>query len=86
MAEVITLPGVERPSLGSTRILPTDAVFGGALENGVTEVVVVGRQRDGSLYVAAANGDAEKVVGMLMRAIHLLTAEDYTPDSFDTDD
>ena len=85
MAEVITMPGVERPSLGSLRILPTEAVCAGALENGITEAIIVGRQRDGSLYVAAANGDAEKAAGMLMRAVHMLASVDWTPDAFDTE-
>ena len=72
MAEVITMPGVERPSLWSLHILPTEAI-------------IVGRMRNGSLYVAAANGDAEKATGMLMRAVHMLASEDWTPDAFETE-
>ena len=53
----------------------------GALENGITEAIIVGRQRDGSLYVAAANGDAEKAAGMLMRAVHMLLSKDWTPET-----
>jgi len=86
MAEVIVLPGVERPSLGAVHCLSTEKVCAAAIDAGVTDVVLVGRDRDGSLYVAAGNGDAEKMAGMLMRAVHMLTSDDWTPADFDTDD
>lgn len=85
MAEVVVLPGIERPSLGAVRDLSTEKVCAAAIEAGVTEIIVVGRERDGSLYVATGNGDAEKMAGLLMRAVHMLTSEDWTPDTFETD-
>ncbi len=39
------------------------------IEAGVTNVIIVGRDRAGELYVASANGDADRDVGMLMRAV-----------------
>jgi hypothetical protein len=86
MAEVVVLPGVEAPHLGAMVTTPVEAVVAGLVENGVTEMVVVGRARDGSLYLAATHGDADRAAGMLMRAVHVLSSEDWTPSDFSTDD
>jgi hypothetical protein len=71
-ATIHVLPGVERRDLGEVR--PDHDVLAGAIAEGVTAAVVVGRDRRGELYLASADGDADRVVGMLMRAVQYLAA------------
>lgn len=70
MADVHVLPGVERWDIGET--VPSNVVLTSAIENGVTDAVVVGKTRNGDLYIAAECGDADAVVGKLMRAVNVL--------------
>lgn len=72
MAEVHVLPGIERRDLLAP--LPAAELLQKAIENGVTDVVIVGRERDGSLYVASASSDIDRDVGMLMRAVTYLSS------------
>lgn len=72
MAEVHVLPGVERRDL--LGVLPTEQVFQRALDSGVTDVLIVGRQRTGELYVSSGCDDVDRAVGMLMRAVNYLTS------------
>ena len=73
-AEVVVLPGVERRDLDEP--VPDTDVLRWAIENGVTNVIIVGRERNGQLYVASANADADRIVGQLMRAVQYLTSHD----------
>lgn len=72
MAEIFFLPGVERRDLTCG---PTEAsrVLEAAIEAGVTDVVIVGRGRDGELYVAGSCPDVDRSIGFLMRAVSLLS-------------
>lgn len=70
MADVHILPGIERRDLGKD--VPAPNVLGAAIENGVTDVIVIGRARDGELYLAAECHDADAVVGKLIRAVNFL--------------
>lgn len=72
MAEVHVLPGVERRDL--LGVLPTEQVFQKALEAGVTDVLIIGRDRAGGFYVASGCEDVDRSVGMLMRAVNYLSA------------
>ena len=72
MAEVHVLPGVERRDL--LGVLPTEQVFQRALDAGVTDVLIVGRQRTGELYVSSGCDDVDRAAGMLMRAVNYLTS------------
>jgi hypothetical protein len=72
MAEVHVLPGIERRDLLAA--LPSEDLLRKAIENGVTDVLIVGRDRAGELYVAFAGADADRGVGMLMRAVQFLTS------------
>lgn len=71
-ADVLVLPGVERRDLAG---VPgeSEVVLRGAIENGVTDVVVVGRDRRGELYIAGAPSDVDRTVGLLMRAVGVLS-------------
>ncbi len=73
MSEIHVLPGVERrdlvgPATDAERVLQT------AIDKGNTDVVVVGRARRGELYLAGAAPDADKTVGLLMRAVNMLAS------------
>lgn len=74
MADVHVLPGVERRDIGDD-VAPAD-VLRCAIENGVTDAIVVGKARDGSLYLAAESSDADLVVGKLMRAATFLATHE----------
>jgi hypothetical protein len=69
-ATIHVLPGVERRDLGDAR--PDDDILSGAIAEGVSGAIVVGRDRRGDLYLASADGDADRVIGMLMRAVQYL--------------
>lgn len=72
MADVHVLPGVERRDL--LEPLPCEQLFAKAVEAGVIDAVVVGRGRDGQLYVASAGSDVDRDVGLLMRAVTFLSS------------
>lgn len=72
MADVHVLPGVERRDL--LGVLPTERLFEKALEAGVTDVVIIGRDRAGQLYVASGGEDVDRSVGMIMRAVSYMTS------------
>ena len=72
MADVHVLPGVERRDLLGT--LPTEQIFQKAMDAGVTDVVIIGRDRAGELYVASGGNDVDRSVGMLMRAVSYMTS------------
>lgn len=76
MADVHVLPGIERRDITGP---PADAVdvLSDAIKHGVTDVVVVGRQRNGAPYIASASNDADKVTGILFRAARLMSEGHY---------
>lgn len=74
MADVHVLPGVERRDIGDD--VPSNEVLQYAIQNGVTDVIVVGKGRDGRLYLAAQCANADLVVGKLMSATHFLLSHE----------
>lgn len=79
MAEVYVLPGVERRDLAGSPC-PSSEVLQAAIDKGVTDVVVIGRDRQGELYIAGAPPDVDKTVGMLMRAVSILSSASIVND------
>lgn len=71
-ATIIVMPGVERRDMCGERTSDED-VLQSAIDNGVTDVIVVGRDRSGDLYIAGAPPDIDKLVGTLMRAVARLS-------------
>lgn len=71
-AEIVVLPGVERRDLAGVP-LPSAEILQAAIDEGVTDAIVVGRDRQGNLYVAGAPPDVDKTVGLLMRAVTTLS-------------
>lgn len=84
MAEVHVLPGVERRDLIGT--LPANQLLQGAIDAGVTDVIIVGRDRSGAPYVASGLPDADKAVGMLMRAVNMIAGATIENDQVLGDD
>lgn len=79
MAEIHVLPGIERRDLAGAPV-PSAEVLQSAIDKGVMDVIIVGRSRDGSLFIAGAPPDVDKAVGMLMRAVSVLAASDIVND------
>jgi hypothetical protein len=73
-AQVVVLPGVERRDLLGE--LPDKTVLQAAIDNGAKEVIVIGRDRQGGLYLAGTMDDADRTVGRLMQAVAFLTSLD----------
>ena len=80
MADVHVLPGIERRDMVSA---PTESrlVLEAAIENGITDATVVGRDRQGHLYVAGAQPDVDRTVGLLMRAVSVLSSLEIVNDA-----
>ena len=76
-AKLYVLPGVERRDLAGSTV-DSLKVLQCAIDAGVTDVVVVGRNRQGELYVAGSSPDMDKVTGSLMRAVHMLAGATFT--------
>lgn len=72
MADVHVLPGVERRDIGEK--VESSKVLEAAIENGVFDAIVVGRSRDGNLYIASENADIDATVGKLMRVVSFLAS------------
>jgi hypothetical protein len=71
-ATIIVMPGVERRDLAGNPT-PSVNVLQAAIDAGIEDVIIVGRDRAGSLYVAGAPPDVDRSVGMLMRAVSVLS-------------
>lgn len=71
-AQIVVLPGIERRDLAGVKC-DSAGVLQCAINAGVTDVIVVGRDRQGNLYLAGAPPDVDKTVGMLMRAVATLS-------------
>jgi transcriptional/translational regulatory protein YebC/TACO1 len=76
MGDVIPLPGVERRDLTGP-VLRSDEILQQAIEEGVEDVVVVGRARDGSIFVSGATNDADRVVGILMGGVQWMSQNQF---------
>lgn len=72
MAEVHVLPGVERRDLLGA--LPCEQLLQKAIDLGITDVVIVGRDRTGNQYVASALPNADVAVGRLFSAANYLAS------------
>lgn len=72
MAEIFVLPGVERRDVLES--LPAEKVLIGAIELGITDVTVIGRDREGKPYVATSMSDMDRAVGRLMHAVTYLSS------------
>lgn len=72
-ADVVVLPGVQRRDLAG-EVVPSRRVLEAAIEMGVTDVVLVGRRRDGSQYVGGESNDVDHSVGVLMNAVHYIVS------------
>jgi hypothetical protein len=84
MAKVYVLPGVERPDLAQD--VPSRHVLERAVENGVTDVIVIGRDRTGDRYIASSSGDADRIVGALMWGVMYLSKSKMLLAPFETSD
>ena len=71
MAELHIFPGVERRDLLPS--IKPKVVLDKCLEDGATNLTIVGTARDGSFYLTSCCGDAYRMVGMLQRAITLVS-------------
>lgn len=71
---VVVMPGLERRDLETDT--PSDDVLRAAINAGVNDVIVIGRERNGELYLAAAIADADRVVGRLMWAVQFLASHE----------
>lgn len=71
-AKVYALPGVERRDLHS--YVPTQRLLEKAIEKGLSDVVLVGIDRTGQLYVAGSFQDCDKATGVLMRGVSLISS------------
>jgi hypothetical protein len=71
MAELHILPGVERRDLLPE--IPARTVLNKALDDDATKITIVGVARDGSFYLTSCCGNAYEMVGMLQRAITLVS-------------
>lgn len=78
-ARVIVLPGVERRDLAGSPC-KSSSVLQAAIDGGVTDVIVVGRDRQGKFYLAGAPPDMDRTVGMLMRAVQFLAGAELSND------
>lgn len=76
MGDVVVMPGIERRDLCGSPV-PDEQVLRAAIDLGIADVIVVGRRRDGSPYVAGATNDIDAAVGKLTSAIWLLTSGAY---------
>lgn len=70
-AQVFVMPGVERRDMNGQHC-DSNTVLQAAIDNGVTDAMVIGKDRQGNLYLASASPDTDKAVAMLMRAVALL--------------
>lgn len=85
MAEVHVMPGVERRDLMG--VLPAEQLLQKAIDAGVTDVVIVARDRSGQPYVASCIADVDKAVGRLMYAVTFLAQATIENDQvFDSDE
>ncbi|MFG1340383.1 hypothetical protein [Xanthobacter autotrophicus] len=68
MAEVHVLPGVEGRDLAGPAEGDAARILAAAIDAGITDVVVVGKDRDGTQWVSTSMGDADRAAGVMLRA------------------
>lgn len=74
MAEIHVMPGIERRDLAGPAEGDAMRILQAALDAGITDVVVVGKQRDGEQWVSTSMGDADRAAGIMLRAANWLTS------------
>lgn len=70
MGDISVLPGIERRDIGKP--VPSQVVLQAAIDNGVTDVIILGRSRDGSLYMAAEEANADALAGKVLRGLNFI--------------
>lgn len=70
MSDITQLPGTERDNveyldMATTLDLPVDRVIKGALEKDLEQVVVIGWDEEGNLYLASSTGRQADIVHLL---------------------
>ena len=94
---IAMFPGVRRERLSditpATEPAPVapptltgEMVLRGAIEMGITDVVVVGLYDDGSLFVSHQTADQDAAAGKLLRAANFLASVEYEDDFYDEDE
>lgn len=73
MAEIHVLPGIERRDLAGPVEGDAAHVLQCAIDAGITEVVIVGKDREGGQWVSTSMGDADRAAGIMLRAANWLT-------------
>lgn len=71
MAQVHVLPGIERRDLPAD--ITAEQVLQAAIDAGITDAIIIGRDRQGQQYIAASIGDIDRTVGRIMSAVAFLT-------------
>lgn len=71
MAEIKTLPGINRPDI--VEPLSAAKVLARALELNLLDAVVIGRNGRGDIEVLSTQPDTDTVVGLMMRGVQYLT-------------
>ena len=56
----------------TTLDIPAETILKGAIEEKITDAVVIGYDPKGDLYFASSNADGAEVLWLLQRAIHKL--------------
>lgn len=65
MADVHVLPGIERRDITGPPRTPAQ-IIQTVVDQGVTDLVIVGRARTGEIYVNSCTNDLDKAAGLLM--------------------
>lgn len=85
MAELHVMPGVERRDL--LGVLPAEQLLQKAIDAGITDAIVIGRDREGRPYIATCMSDVDRAVGRIMHAATYLASCTIENDQvIDTDD
>lgn len=71
-ATIHVLPGIERRDL--TGDVPEKAVLSAAIKQGVTDVIIIGRDRQGQRYIATSMSDMDQAVGRIITAANYLAS------------
>jgi hypothetical protein len=83
-AQIFVLPGIERRDLVGDDV-PSALVLQAAIDNGITDVVVVGRKRNGGRYLAGETRDVDRTVGILMSAVDFMVSGSFMQGSTNDD-
>lgn len=87
MAEIHVMPGVARRDLAGPAEGVAQCVLQAAIDAGITDVVVVGKTREGEQWVSTSVGDADRAAGIMLRAATWLSSARVGNDVvFDTEE